>query len=136
MSAEFAICITARDADKLRDLLHQAQRGAYRHSPYVQMLAGELARAIIVDESAVPPDVITMHAQARLIDADTGEEMLYTLVYPDEADPMQGKISVLAPIGTAMLGYRVGDEFRWDTPDGLRRLRVVQVVFQPEAANS
>src|SRR5574338_1067975 len=104
-----AIYITASDAEKLRDLIWQAQRTEYRHSAYLQMLSGELARATIIDENNVPPDVITMNTQASLVDVETGEEMLYTLVFPDEADPIQGKSSILAPIGTAMLGYQVSD---------------------------
>lgn len=129
-----AIYITASDAEKLHDLIWKAQRTDYRHSPYLQMLSGELARAIIVDEQAIPPDVITMNSQASLVDMDTGEEMLYTLVFPEDADTVQGKISVLAPIGTAMLGYRVGDDFEWDTPGGKRKMRVEKVLYQPEAS--
>ena len=130
-----AIYITANDAEKLRDLISNAQRGDYRNSPYLQMLSKELARAIIIQEDSVPPDVITMSSQVSLVDIDTGEEMLYTLVFPEEADAIQGKISVLAPIGTAMLGYRVGDEFEWDTPGGKRKIRVENVIFQPEASD-
>jgi len=76
----------------------------------------------------MPPDVIAMHSQAILVDEETGEEMELTLVFPDEADPIEGKISVLAPIGTAMLGYRTGDMFEWDTPGGMRKIRVVKVI--------
>ncbi len=131
---EHAIYITANDAEKLHDLIWQAQHTEYRHSTYLKMLSGELDRAIIIDEDSVPPDVITMNSEASLVDVDTGEEMLFTLVFPEEADAIQGKISVLAPIGTAMLGYRVGDDFEWDTPGGKRKIRVVKVVYQPEAS--
>lgn len=129
-----AIYITAKDLEKLRDLISRSQRGDYRNSPYLQMLSRELARAIIMQEDSIPPDVITMSSQVSLVDIDTGEEMLYTLVFPEEADAVQGKISVLAPIGTAMLGYRVGDDFEWDTPGGKRKIRVENVIFQPEAS--
>ncbi len=129
-----AIYITASDAEKLRDLIWKAQRGDYRNSSYLQMLSKELARAIIIEENTVPPDVITMNSQVSLVDVDTGEEMHYTLVFPEEADAVQGKISVLAPMGTAMLGYRVGDDFEWDTPGGLRRIHVEKLIYQPEAA--
>jgi regulator of nucleoside diphosphate kinase len=131
---DHAIYITANDAEKLRELIWKAQRTEYRHSTYLQMLSSELARAMIIDENAVPPDVITMNSQVSLVDSDTGEEMLYTLVFPEDADAIQGKISVLAPIGTAMLGYRVGDDFEWDTPGGKRKIRVIKVVYQPEAS--
>ena len=90
--------------------------------------------AEIVAPDAVPPDVITMNSRAKLLDLDTGERMEFTIVFPDEADFAAGKISVLAPIGTGMLGYRVGDSFERRVPYGLRRLKVMDVIFQPEAA--
>ena len=126
-----AIYITASDAEKLRNLIWKAQSTEYRHSTYLQMLAGELARAVIVEQDAVLPDVITMNAQVSLLDVDTNEEMLYTLVFPEDADALQDKISILAPIGTAMLGYRVGDEFEWDTPGSKRKIRVKKIAFKP-----
>ncbi|HYJ07251.1 MAG TPA: GreA/GreB family elongation factor, partial [Chthoniobacterales bacterium] len=76
----------------------------------------------------------TMNSRAELLDLETGERMEFTLVFPMDANIEAGKISVLAPLGTAMLGSRVGDEFEWIVPYGLRRLKVVAVRFQPEAA--
>jgi regulator of nucleoside diphosphate kinase len=78
--------------------------------------------------------VITMRSKARLLDIDSGKEVVYSLVFPNEADLEKGKISVLAPIGTAMIGYKVGDIIEWEVPAGLRRLRVEEVLYQPEAA--
>jgi regulator of nucleoside diphosphate kinase len=97
-------------------------------------LRGELERAEIVAPHEVPPGVITMNSRAELLDLDTNEHMEFTLVFPDEADIEEGKISVLAPLGTAMLGYGVGDEFEWTVPYGSRRLKVIKVHFQPEAS--
>jgi len=65
---------------------------------------------------------------------DTGEEMIFTLVFPGNASIERDRISVVAPIGTAMLGHRVGDEFEWEVPAGSVRLRVEEVLYQPEAA--
>lgn len=73
-----------------------------------------------------------MNSHAELLDLDTNERMEFTLVYPAEAQIEEGKISVLAPLGTAMIGYRVGDEFEWIVPYGQRRFRVTAVEFQPE----
>ena len=100
----------------------------------VAALQHELERATIVGPGDVPPDVITMNSRAELLDLETGERMEFTLVYPAEADIEAGKISVLAPLGAAMLGYRVGDQFEWIVPYGRRRLKVIAVRFQPEAA--
>jgi regulator of nucleoside diphosphate kinase len=60
--------------------------------------------------------------------------MTYTLVFPRDANVDEGRISILAPLGTAILGYRVGEEFEWDVPSGKRRLRIAKVLYQPEAA--
>lgn len=128
------IYITAADAEKLRQLVWNAQSTDYRHSNYIKNLSQELGRAEVVDPHNIPADVVTMNSQALLVDLESGEEMLYTVVFPEDADPVSGKISVLAPIGTAMLGYRVGDTFEWGTPDGVRKLKVEKIVFQPEAS--
>jgi len=70
----------------------------------------------------------------RVRDMKSGAEMDISVVFPSEADSEQGKISVLAPIGTALLGYRVGDVVEWKVPGGLRRLKVERILYQPEAA--
>lgn len=100
----------------------------------VTALRGELERAKIVPPDEIPPGVITMTSRAELLDLNTNERMEFTLVFPADADIEEGKISVLAPLGTAMLGYRVGDEFEWTVPYGSRRLKVIRVHFQPEAS--
>jgi regulator of nucleoside diphosphate kinase len=111
-----------------------AQSGEYRGSVYLENLLGELNRAQIVAPQEIPGDVITMNSQAILLDLDTQEEEIYTLVYPENANSTEGKVSILAPIGTAMLGYRVGDMFEWEVPAGKRRLKVGKILYQPEAA--
>jgi regulator of nucleoside diphosphate kinase len=134
---ERTIYITADDMEQLRKLLgEEKDRSGYGNGrgEHLKGLEAELNRSKRVTARKVPSDVITMHSKAHLIDLDTEEELVYTLVFPDEADIRQGKISVLAPIGTAMLGYRVGDVFEWPVPDGLRRLQVKRVLYQPEAA--
>ena len=93
-----------------------------------------MRRAVIVDPKKIPSDVITMNSRAELRDLDTEETVVFTLVFPWEADVDLGKISILAPIGSGMLGYRVGDEFEWKVPEGVRRMKVMKVYYQPEAA--
>ncbi|MCC7519534.1 MAG: nucleoside diphosphate kinase regulator [Verrucomicrobiae bacterium] len=97
-------------------------------------LQRELAQARVIASKDVPADVITMNSKARLKNLESGEELIYTLVFPDQANIDHGKISVVAPIGTAMLGQRVGDVFKWTVPAGAVRLRVEEVLYQPEAA--
>lgn len=132
--SERAIQITELDRKRLLDLIRDAQSGEYRKSVYLENLRGELERAEVVAPERIAGDVITMNSTVTLTDQDTGEEETYTLVYPEYADTLQGKISILAPIGTAMLGYRVGDIFEWEVPAGKRRLKVEKILYQPEAS--
>ena len=104
------------------------------HEIYLEKLEGELNRSKVVKSKEIPTDVITMNSKVRLKDLDTREEMIYWLVFPDDANPDQNKISILAPIGTALIGYRVGDVIEWKVPVGLRKLKVLEVLYQPEAA--
>ena len=86
----------------------------------MRVLENELKRARIVEADDLPRDIITMDSRADLLDLQTRERMQFTLVLPRDANIDEGKISVLAPLGTAMLGYRVGDEFQWHVPHGIR----------------
>jgi regulator of nucleoside diphosphate kinase len=134
--SERTIQITELDRKRLIDLILEAQSGEYRKSVYLDKLRGELERAQIVAPQEISGDVITMNSTVALTDLDTGEEETYTLVYPEHADTTQGKVSILAPIGTAMLGYRVGDVFEWEVPAGMRRLKVEKILYQPEASGN
>ena len=130
------IYVTEFDVQRLRALIEDAKRLDPRGNQYLENLESELSRGIMVAPTDVPPDIVTMNSRVSLVDLDTNEEMVYTLVFPNDADIAKSKISVLAPIGTAMLGYRVGDTFEWQVPDGTRRLRVENVLYQPEAAGN
>ncbi len=131
---ERTIYITEQDRSRLWHLITNAKYADYRGSKYVEALVGELERAVVVEPKSVPADVITMNSRVQLVDLESGEMMVYTLVFPQDADLAQGKISVLAPVGTAMLGYRVGDVFSWQVPSGERRIKVESILYQPEAA--
>jgi regulator of nucleoside diphosphate kinase len=129
------IVMNAVDHAELASAIAAMDRLSERGRAEMMALRGELERAEIVAPHEVPPDVITMNSRAELLDLDTNEHMEFTLVFPDEANIEEGKISVLAPLGTAMLGYGVGDEFEWTVPYGSRRLKVINVHFQPEASD-
>ena len=102
-----------------------------RQYPLSDELADELDRAIVVQKEQVPDDVVTMHARCTYIDERLGTQREIELVYPEEANPAQGKISVLTPVGSALLGLRVGQEIAWDFPDGSVRCLKVASVIQP-----
>ena len=135
MVQQTTIYITELDRQRLEKLIELAgERSRRANHLYLSRLEEELERAETVAPEEVPGDVITMRSKVRLSDLDTGEVMVYTLVFPSEANFDEGKISVLAPVGTAMLGYRVGDSIEWEVPSGRRRLKVEELIYQPEAA--
>jgi regulator of nucleoside diphosphate kinase len=119
------ILITDRDARRLRPLV-RAYKGVKGevHAENLKRLELELDRAQLVMESEIPADVITMNSTVELEDMSDGEVLIYTLVYPENADASKGRISILAPLGTAMLGYRVGDEIEWPVPGGTIRVLI------------
>lgn len=131
---ERTIYITSFDMSRLEEILEVANEFGTRNNKHLDELATELLRAEIVDSKMIPPDVITMNSIVRLMDLDSSEEKTYTLVFPKDADISQNKISILAPIGTALIGYRVGDTIKWQVPAGIKRLRVMSILYQPEAS--
>ncbi len=128
------IMVTQKDYRDLANLLYARSASPGRDSDYLEQLRDEIERAIVVPVSLVDPDVITMNSRVKLRDLNNATCAVYTLVYPNEADITRGRISVLAPLGTAMLGYREGDVIEWNTPGGSKRWKVEKILYQPEAA--
>jgi regulator of nucleoside diphosphate kinase len=100
----------------------------------VNRLRHELERAHIVASREVDEQVVTMNSQVVLRDLDSGQEFTCRLSFPDDANVEAGRLSVLAPVGTAILGYREGNVIEWEVPAGTRRIRIVKILYQPEAA--
>ena len=128
------IFITSFDHSRLMAVLNSPTLKDGLDKGHLAGLRSELERATIIEPDKMPPDVITMNSKVRVRDMQTREESEYTLVFPHAADIKQGKISILAPIGTALLGYKTGDVIRWEVPAGTRVLKVLSVLYQPEAA--
>ncbi|MFL6247346.1 MAG: nucleoside diphosphate kinase regulator [Thermoanaerobaculia bacterium] len=128
-----AIHVTRFDKTRLMRLLRNLD-AAYENRDEIAGLERELERGIEVDSTEVGPDVVTMNSTVRVTDLDTNTSHLYTIVFPGDADFEKGRISILSPLGTALLGYRAGDEVTWEMPLGMRRLRIEELVYQPEAA--
>lgn len=127
------ILITSPDHSRLTRLVEarRAKRGSPDEQAF-ERLAGELARAQLVASHDIPHDVVTMNSRVHARDLDSGEVLDVTLAWPTEADASQGRINVLAPLGMALLGCRVGQTIEWPVPDGRRRLAIENVLFQPE----
>lgn len=133
MSERRTIYLTRSDVERLTRLIEI--QGGGRETEAFSALEEEIGRARIVDSTDVPPDVVTMNSRVSFEDIDTRERLEMTLVYPHDANLEQGRMSVLAPVGSALLGLSVGQSIDWPVPNGTsRRLRVLAVTYQPEAS--
>lgn len=121
------ITITQFDYDRLMKLLDSKKP----HDEFDKALLTELQKGKIVKPEDVPPDVITLNSEVHFIDED-GKDLDYTLVFPEDANLSKGKISILSPIGCALLGYRIDDTVTIASPKGQRKLTVKAIVHQPE----
>jgi regulator of nucleoside diphosphate kinase len=129
------IVVRQDDAARLERLL--AMSGRLRDCEAITALQDELDRAEVVDAVSMPADVVAMGTCVRFVDEDSGDEQEVVLVYPAEADPARGRISVLAPVGSALLGLRVGQSIEWPLPNGRnRRLRVSSVTRNDPSSSS
>jgi regulator of nucleoside diphosphate kinase len=128
-----SIYLTKKDYERLNDLLEAYATGSGGRR--FDALENELARAIVLPVDQIPKDVVTMNSRVVFEDETTGEQREVTLVYPALADIGVGNISILVPVGSALLGLRVGQSIDWELPNGQRRrYRIIAVLYQPEAA--
>jgi regulator of nucleoside diphosphate kinase len=130
MNSRPNVIISSLDAERLERLLASLPKDAF---PGKADLEAELARAEIVEPRDVPPTVVSMNSTVRFRVESTSQEFTLTLVYPKEMDGSSSKISILAPVGSALLGLSQGDEIEWPKPGGgTLRVRIEEVVYQPE----
>ena len=130
MSAKPALVISSLDADRLEELLESLPKGAF---PGKAELEAELGRADIVEPKDMPPTVVSMNSTVRFKVQSSSEEFNLTLVYPKDMDSSGKKISILAPVGSALLGLSQGDEIEWPKPGGgVIQVSIEEIVYQPE----
>ncbi len=118
------IFITSFDFDLLQDLLCVSSKFNNGNRPDLSELETELCRARIVKSREIPPNVVTMNSFVKLRDLDTNEEMEFTLAFPGNSNIDENRISVIAPIGTAIMGYSAGDTIEWHAPAGKHRIKI------------
>lgn len=127
--------VTEQDLNRLSEVVEQYGDGPLRRA--AEALEVELERARIVPQAQIPPDVVTMRSRAVCRELESGKTRELMLVYPDEASHEEGKVSILAPVGLALLGLRVGDTIRWPMARGRHTtLELLEVRYQPEAAGA
>jgi regulator of nucleoside diphosphate kinase len=127
-----AIRVTDFDSRRLTSLIDASKLANLRDSAYVDWLERHLDDAAVTPAAEIGPDVVTMNSKILVTDLDSGETFDFQVVFPRAANAAAGKISVLAPLGMAVLGRRVGQQVTWEVPGGVRRLRVDDVLSQPE----
>jgi regulator of nucleoside diphosphate kinase len=128
MANQEKLILTQNDFQKLTSLVKATD------SDIAELLEEELGRASVVSDEELPDDVVSMNSKVRFQDLDTGTETVVTLVYPHDARIEENKISILAPIGSALIGLRVGQVIQWPMPNGKeKRLKVISVLYQPES---
>lgn len=130
------IQVTSYDMNRLFAMAEQMRRRGEEVPATLDQLEEELARCAEVSQETVPADVVTMNSKVTLKDLTSGKEITCTLVFPEDADASQNRISVLAPLGMAILGYRVGDRISWKMPSGVHELQIEAIHYQPEAAGN
>lgn len=129
--------ITFADRDRLTTFLDRksVENGWLEETPHqFRLLRRKLTSAICTKSTNISPEVVTLGSIVHLFELDTGESWKFTLSFPTDANIDEGRISVLAPLGTAILGHRIGDVVDWPVPSGTIRIQIVQIDYQPEAA--
>ncbi|MFP5384691.1 MAG: nucleoside diphosphate kinase regulator [Bacteriovoracia bacterium] len=125
---EEVILITEKDLLRIKNIL------SFQKSEDFEDLELELDRAKIISDDVVPPDLVTMNSKVKFLNIQDNKEMIITIVYPSDANFAGGRISVLASLGSALIGLRVGQEINWMFPDGkTKTLKILDVLYQPEA---
>ncbi|CAH9057888.1 nucleoside diphosphate kinase regulator [Pseudoalteromonas sp. S3260] len=132
MNTKPEIIISSLDADRLYALMESLPANSFAGE---KELEAELGRANIVEPHEVPATVVTMNSTVNFVVESTGEEFTLTLVYPKNIDSSGNKISILAPVGSALLGLSQGDQIEWPKPGGgLITVTIKEVTYQPERA--
>lgn len=127
------IIISSLDAARIQYCIDKARNGGIKAPINLVPLMNELNRAKKVKPEKIPGDVVTMNSIVSLFNEKTQKVMQIQIVYPDDADISKNKVSVFAPVGTALLGYRKGNKIQWNTPAGVTELTILDIVYQPES---
>ncbi len=127
------IIVTEFDYFRLCKLVNAEGSFRLAESDPLAVLGTEIKRAKKVDPRRIPPDLVTMNSRIEVVDPDTYKMMILQLVYPRDVDDKQDRISVLSTLGRALLGHRVGSVVSFNTPKGIKKIKISRMIYQPEA---
>lgn len=122
------------DYIRIKQWLNGARQSKPPSKTEGERLMAELENALIVEPAEVPSDVVTMNSIVKLTFLNQEKQVVLQLVYPDSANLRENKISIFSPVAAALIGYRVGDTIEWIVPAGLTKIRIDEIVYQPEAS--
>lgn len=128
------LIVNRLDYGRIKKYIEQARQLRSINAAESEKLLTELENAQIMDPQDIPSDVVTMNSIVKVSFLNNNKEVQFQIVYPDQAKFKEQKISIFSPIATALIGYQVGDEIEWVVPGGLTKLRIDQIIYQPEAA--
>ena len=128
------IILNKLDFSRIYNCINVARRLNTIGISEAENLLSELNSAKVVEPHEIPHDVVTMNSVVRISFLNTNKTTQFQVVYPDQANIKENKISIFSPVATALIGYRVSDEIEWIVPSGLTKLRVDEIIYQPEAA--
>ncbi len=128
------IILNRLDYLRIKKRIEDAQKLRSIAGSEAESLLNELESASIMEPGDIPPDVVTMNSVVRISFSGTEKQVQFQVVYPDQANFKENKISIFSPIATALIGYRIGDEIEWVVPGGLTKIKIEDIIYQPEAA--
>ncbi len=130
------IIITSLDYNRIKNCISDAKQLKSINATEATKLMQELSAAKIVDPEAVPANVVTMNSIVKLSFLTNNKQLEFQIVYPNQANFKENKISILSPIVTALIGYKTGDEIEWMVPAGVTRVKIDEIIYQPEASGN
>ncbi|MBX7202432.1 MAG: nucleoside diphosphate kinase regulator [Bacteroidia bacterium] len=128
------LIISRLDSARIKKCINDAKSNKTISLAEAEKLMVELNNAKIVEPKDVPSDVVTMNSIVKLSFANNNKQIQFQIVYPDQAQLKENKISIFSPIATALIGYKKNDEVEWIVPGGLTKIKIEEIIYQPEAA--
>lgn len=128
------VTLTKNDYTRIYKAITVAKNSKTINSNEAEKLLSELSKAEIVPSEKIDKDVVTMNSEVKLFFENTQKEQSFKIVYPQDANLKENKISIFSPIATALIGYKIGDEIEWIVPGGMTKIKIIDLIYQPEAA--
>lgn len=128
------VTLTKNDYTRIYKAITDAKNSKTINSNEAEKLLSELSKAEIVPSEKIDKDVVTMNSEVKLFFENTQKEQSFKIVYPQDANLKENKISIFSPIATALIGYKIGEEIEWIVPGGMTKIKIVDLIYQPEAA--